>query len=171
MDKTNHPTCTSLTTCYTWKYVALQKWHFKFQNCNQVVNARGVCFSLKAKWFWMRTTSSGRLSHPCPVWEVHPSGQMSHWHSTHAGGCGMKKDARASEELWKLKQRCSFLSWEVPAIFTPQLYWISHSENTWRYEAIFLSKGHSVFLNMAITAQKFEFNHEMHPGAMKCVWN
>ncbi len=59
MDKINHPTFTSLTTCYTWKYVALQKLYFMFQNCNQVVNARGVCFYLKAKWFWMRTIPVG----------------------------------------------------------------------------------------------------------------
>ncbi len=75
MDKINHPTFASLTTCYTWKYVALQKLYFTFQNCNQVVNARGVCFSLKAKWFWMRTTSSGRLSHPVQSERFTPLGK------------------------------------------------------------------------------------------------
>lgn len=128
--------------------------------------------SLKAKWFWMRTMSSGRLSHPRPVWEVHLSGQTSHWHITHAGGCGMKKDVGFSEELWKLKQRGSLFDWEVPAISTSQFHWISHSENTWRYKAISLSKKkkHSVFLNIGITAQSLDFNHKRHPGATKLVW-
>ncbi len=166
MDKINHPTFTYLTTCYTWKKII-----FYVSELQSSCKCQGVCFSFESKVILNENYFQWETGHPRPVWEVHPSGQTSHWHSTHAGGCGMKKDAGASEELWKLKQRGSFLSWEVPAIFTPQLYWISHSENTWRYAAIFLSKDHSVFLNMAITAQNVEFNHKMHPGAMKCVWN
>jgi len=100
-----------------------------------------------------------------PLWANVP---LAHY------ACRRMWDAKGCGGQWravKEKQRGSFFGWEVPAIFTSQFRWISHSENTWRYKTISQSRTQSVFLNIDITTQSFEFNHKRHPGATKWVWN